>query len=173
MPTADPTLSTLPGSLPGLLRRGAPVVYTHRGETHSAIVLDEEDMSNESEPDRRCFGIHGGPCGNMWLAELALDLTDPAGMDIAARWLAEKVGLTVRSTAPRWERSDRAGSQSSNPKDPAFWWLAGSGLRDHQFHDFEDWPHFKNRTRLPGIGKITNPAESLRLACLTLGAPNA
>jgi hypothetical protein len=66
---------TLPGTLTGLLRRGAPVFYA--STTPGVVTRINADGTVE------------WACGYTavdWADSLALDLTDPAGCDVAVRW---------------------------------------------------------------------------------------
>ncbi len=78
---------TLPGDLPGLLRRGSPVQYPPLmagswvvvdvlGETAAIACLAAETPH------------HHGECH---ISDLALDLSDPTGRTHAAWWWAERV----------------------------------------------------------------------------------
>ncbi len=79
---------TLPGTLPGLLRRGAPVVAandivhrrrTYAPEGHPGVVVERDDCWVTCR-------FSGGFCSPIRPDCLALDLTDSAGRDIAVRW---------------------------------------------------------------------------------------
>lgn len=81
-------LTTLPGDIPGLLRRGSPVVWSGVPATVHLIGLQvlclawEDGGSSYAEDD-------------IAPAECALDLTDPTGCAHAAWWIkAERVGKT-------------------------------------------------------------------------------
>jgi hypothetical protein len=146
--TADPTLSALPGSLPGLLRRGAPVVLGGFGVVNGRIFLGER---------HDLFAVTGDDdTPRLWgKALVALDLTDPAGMDIAARWLAEKVGFKLEATAPSWWKSG-----------PCQWVLQVGGAAK-TFND-RGAPTFV----VPGISTLTDPRAALAAACLAVGGSN-
>jgi hypothetical protein len=91
---------------------------------------------------------------------VALDLSDPAGMDRAARWLAEHHGLRLGATAPNfWS------SWIERPPGTV-WRLTADGktLVLHEPGDSVTW-NVVGAT-VPGISAITDPAEALRLACL-------
>ncbi len=77
----NPLLSTLPGDIPGLLRRGSPVMYG----TRPRVVEDVEDY--------RLGGIGLAP---EQFAACRLDLSDPTGRAHAAWWAGEKApGVSV------------------------------------------------------------------------------
>ncbi len=90
---------TLPGDLPGLLRRGAPVMLMHRvgvvvedplGCT-SVLVVVEAGEDDESEPAAMsCIS----------LSRLALDLTDPTGRLHAVVWRDERASKAPKP--PGW-----------------------------------------------------------------------
>jgi hypothetical protein len=81
------------GAIPGLLRRGSPVVAaveivhrrrTYAPEGHPGVVVGLDD---------RWATCHfsGGFCSPIRPDCLALDLTDPTGMDHGARFVAEEI----------------------------------------------------------------------------------
>lgn len=80
---------TLPGDIPGLLRRGCPVVGTYTGAR--GVVVEDVRIHPELGPGVRASTGFEASFGR--LKALALDLSDEAGRDRAVRWLAERVGL--------------------------------------------------------------------------------
>jgi hypothetical protein len=94
---------TLPGDIPGLLRRGAPVfIDDHRLDGPDVVLRmmgAEADVACTDLPHRHPWWTRLG------LHRLSLDLRDEAGVDRAARWLVERTEphVRVRVTAPRWE----------------------------------------------------------------------
>jgi hypothetical protein len=85
------TKITLPGSIPGLLRRGSPVFYT-KEETYfdndwKCAVVEKHDL---------CSGV-GGPGGQFTPddTDLVLDLEDPTGRQHAVWWLAKHFRMSV------------------------------------------------------------------------------
>lgn len=172
---------TLPGDLVSpvagpLLRRGAPVIDIYMGDPGVVVwtgPVNEKGaypaLVYSLDLDTKC------ECGTRCAASLfALDLFDPAGMDIAARWLAAHHGLTVGATAPLWHRMTEIAP---------VWWLVGhSGLDREEtdaeyravcaaFHDSDlvlpgRGGYGSEPRRIPGIAAITDPAEALRAACL-------
>lgn len=90
------------------------------------------------------------------------DLSRPASRDHWARWLAERVGLTVGATAPGWTPDDDGGRWAKR-------WLLDTG--DGGWVMFADpaTGHVEGRwIKVPGISDSTDPAEALRLACLSV-----
>jgi hypothetical protein len=88
----------LPGDIEGLLRRGSPVAHTtgavdnpRRLVRVEAIVAAIVEGSHASV----CYEQEYVPVqeDDVDLSDLSLDLTDEAGADRAARWLAEQVGI--------------------------------------------------------------------------------
>jgi len=83
---------------------------------------------------------------------VALDLSDPAGRDVAARWLAVHHGLTVGATAPEWkELPDGFGAWEGGRWTGGYVWYLT--VPDG---DCWGWP----------ANGATDPAETLRAACL-------
>lgn len=83
---------TLPGDIPGLLRRGAPLRYY--GYRAVAVTDPCDGVLLLSD------GVSLVKSGHFFVA---LDLYAPAGRDIAARWMAERLGLEVGLTAPQFQ----------------------------------------------------------------------
>lgn len=71
----NPLLSTLPGDIPGLLRRGSPVMYG----TRARVVEDVGDF--------RLGGLH---LAQEQFATCRLDFSDPTGRVHAAWWIRSK-----------------------------------------------------------------------------------
>ncbi len=84
---------TLPGTIPGLLRRGSPV--TKDGWTGGAVVAKVRDLSVVVVSEDGPSWPFARP------ASLRLDLTDATGRAHAAWWLASAVGLHSPTTS-RW-----------------------------------------------------------------------
>lgn len=113
---------TLPGSIPGLLRRGSPVWHPRFGR---GIMLDPADPVNPAVFER---------VGNaVWSAQdlrdapgLALDLTDATGRAHVCWWLDMKVrGVSLAMAAlceqPEWwndEQSCHSAIATLDPNDP-------------------------------------------------------
>jgi hypothetical protein len=170
-------VTTLPGTIPNLLRRGSPVVYTLDGSNARGILTGYVTGSDACPLDVSWDGgVISRRCPH---AEVALDLTDEAGMDRAARWLAEAVGLDA-SNGVTWA----PGEDESCPTFPrGVWCLEVIGRQWRR-----EWVKFAAPSvahRLSGRviavdgfeGRITvNPvdrAAALRLAVLHVagGAP--
>jgi hypothetical protein len=148
-PTADTSLSTLPGSLPGLLRRGAPVFIPGLPESSTLVLssLFEGRHMIDPSPYHRISSIEPH--------RLALDLTDPAGRDVAVRWGAETETAAARVKAEAvWSRHIAKGGTDEIRDDfDRVFAIQARGIAD-KWHALRD-----------------NPA-ALAAACLTLGAPN-
>ncbi len=105
-------------------------------------------------------GLHYRPTG---VLRLPMD-RDPV-MDLAARWLARAVGLTVGHTAPEWV-------YYADPVGP--WWRIRGAGGEVVFFASAAYPWTARTTAgarlvvVPGISALTNPAEALRLACLAV-----
>ncbi len=99
---------TLPGTLPGLLRRGSPVVTAkdvrRRGGRTIPVGLPGLVISIGTDP--WCF-LTGGATGFFEAQDLALDLTDPTGRAHAAWWAwADDRMLRAQLLDPAWSRPD-------------------------------------------------------------------
>jgi hypothetical protein len=76
---------TLPGTLPGLLRRGSPIL--DRNEPGVVVRLPMATLGEDNPRVVMAFGRQGSPP----LSVLALDLTDPTGRAHAAWWARERL----------------------------------------------------------------------------------
>lgn len=87
--TANDTM-TLPGSIPGLLRRGSPVI---EHGAWAVVVETEEDCGR--------FRVYdGGQVGDSSRSVCALDLSDPTGRAHAAWWvLGQSAGPVSKALA--------------------------------------------------------------------------
>ena len=83
----DDTTLTLPGTIPGLLRRGSPVVVD--GGPVGGVVLDVYMPPEWTANEGRCL-LDQGHSGDIALDLLALDLSDATGRAHAAWRLAER-----------------------------------------------------------------------------------
>lgn len=93
---------TLPGSIPGLLRRGSPVIVTRR--THTGFAPGTTGIALRLE--RRAvwrigWGVPSGSAHPAQQSCIALDLTDPTGRVHAAWWAEDvPVGPWLSALAP-------------------------------------------------------------------------
>lgn len=98
----------LPGSIEGLLARGSPVVIIAGPWAHLYPGMSGFWLPCGVGPSLVAFGTEAdqgwGLAAFRDPADVALDLRDPAGVDRAARWVAEKLGMDVPTTAPAWVR---------------------------------------------------------------------
>ncbi len=82
---------TLPGSIPGLLRRGSPVPHPRAADVPCVVVGVREDVARIAYPwPRNHEDVDAWPLG-----DLALDLTDATGRAHAAWWLADRFKLVT------------------------------------------------------------------------------
>lgn len=101
----------LPGTIEGLLKRGCPVrVRMSRNgddDWYPAIYLGSPHEDNTDAGDAVLMldadleeDVYGwASVMSSGMAFVALDLRDPAGVDRAARWLAERTGIP---SSPAW-----------------------------------------------------------------------
>ncbi|MHC4892469.1 MAG: hypothetical protein ACYTFV_03710 [Planctomycetota bacterium] len=153
-PTAPDAGLTLPGAIPGLLRRSSPLRDPNDGEL--GVVLRVGEAS---------FCLVGVPAGlyTYTARSLHLDLTDATGRAHAAWWLAGRVGSKAGSAymhrcAPRWLYSD-AGWRAWQIDGIAVAcdWTVGRGpVADLNPDDPRTLPDESRRV----------DAEALRLVCL-------
>lgn len=94
--TPDLTLSdlTLSGTIPGLLRRGSPVVVSGDeagGWYYPAVVVELGQVDEQGEMwTITASSVHAWANGRQAQDRLALDLTDKTGLLHAALWLAQR-----------------------------------------------------------------------------------
>lgn len=116
-------LVTLPGDIPGLIRPGvrtrvsatgtrAMFVVPCQHKPRSWWVLFEEDEGSGLLAD----------VGDLVFDLFGLDLSEPDSRDIAARWMAERLGLEVGLTAPSFHFNPHAGA-----------WFIVAGRREFSF----------------------------------------
>ena len=98
-------LNTIPGDLPGLLRRGSPVIHAAFG----AGVLRDPALSD-------CL-FERGRAGSE-PGRLLLDLTDPTGRAHAAWWVGARIDLTVWPIEPGSEDEARMLAQGGEDLTP-------------------------------------------------------
>lgn len=82
-PDPKPLLNTLPGDIPGLLRRGSPLRV--RGARTVAVVLFDGRVAYATK----------GALDDDVLGAVALDLTDPTGRAHAAWWALDRDGFGI------------------------------------------------------------------------------
>lgn len=84
-------LNTLPGDIPGLLRRGSPVLVTIDSDQPSVRGVVIDPIIEPDEPDLRClvWNERNGR-DNKAAMFVALDLTDATGRAHAAWWLMDR-----------------------------------------------------------------------------------
>lgn len=103
-------LNTLPGDIPGLLRRGSPA-YGRRGGKLVVLSPTSGAVGHALISDmKRSFLAR--------LAELELDLTDPTGRAHAAWWVGARLDLTVWPIEPGSEDEARMLAQGGEDLTP-------------------------------------------------------
>ncbi len=143
---------TLPGTLPGLLQPGCPVVWL------DCVHERNDPCTGWCVAAPRAARFDAGHCAAVFAGDdyvyfvaidrlaLALDLSRPEGVDRALRWLAGRLGLDC-SLPP-----------VLTPTGVSGWRMAAGYNRDV----VGSW-------RFPVPDGITDPIEALRLACLAVG----
>ena len=153
---------TLPGTIPGLLRRGSPAFRLALGDAsrQEAILVHaiaERPQLYGGDGSELCAEIRSGPL--VWWPTrcLALDLTDPTGRAHAAWFATGRTDVDTPSvTSPTYP--DHTGTMCRDP---------GACLRG----DWSVWTHVvahlnpDDDTRLPDGSRWVD-AEALRLVCL-------
>lgn len=150
---------TLPGTLPGV-REAAT-------EAATAII-----NGLFKRADR--FEVHGQDMITV-ATDILCDLTRPASVDWWARWLAERVGMTVGATAPGWRMlvlDVDLNPLAEVPKTATVWEIQWGDHYSVLFGD-ETIEHREgggyHQIAVPGISALTDPRAALRLACLHVG----
>ena len=92
-------LTSIPGDIPGLLRRGSPVLYTQALIPGVVLALIAEELGEFSDPPILSIALFGqhvveDRCVDIaWRdrRHLQLDLTDPTGRAHAAWWVQFRI----------------------------------------------------------------------------------
>jgi hypothetical protein len=151
------------GAIPGLLRRGSPVIKAW-GMADDSDRFTAQGVVIRREPDDiagerwRCWFDDSRIGMDVGFAP-ALDLTDPTGMDHGARWLAEQVGLVVGATAPSWYSDGEDAWVLRTPPESR-----AQGRTRMTFHGFDVLDKLPGEMLVPSISALTSPAEALALA---------
>jgi hypothetical protein len=93
---------TVPGGIPGLLREGAPIAVRFDAppcEIHGTV-LRNGDIACRDGGHSDIYEIGDYQDADFSASQLVVILSEPAGRDIAARWIAERLGLEIGLTAP-------------------------------------------------------------------------
>lgn len=150
---------TLPGDIPGLLRRGAPLRYYG----FRAVAVTDPCSGTLLLSD----GVSLVKSGYFFVA---LDLSVPAGRDIAARWMAEKLGMKVGLTAPSfffYPAFDSSTPGMTHRAELACWILEAANGNHMRF--VVDAPDSLKERRIPGLPLDPDQGiEALRLCVLHL-----
>lgn len=145
---------TLPGDIPGLLRPCAPVIVRfHNACIEEGVVISDECVTAGSYEGYANYVIRDDDDTCLSRARLSLILNEPAGRDIAARWMAERLGLEVGLTAPSFHFNSFAGA----------WFLAV------RHREFSFVPFGAGDRMVPGLPLDPDQGvEALRLCVLHL-----
>lgn len=109
---------------------------------------------------------------------LLCDLTRPASRDWWARYLAQRLGLTVGATAPDFGRytcgehcCDGDNGRMVPCSRPIWSLMAADETQLMMFADCPDPGEWDggDRRHVPGISALTDPAEALAAACIHVG----
>ena len=149
-------MTTLPGSIPGLLRRGSPVRGGDDGQSLGTVV-------DSRDGDLLVFWTWSERA--LWVKEDAapadLDLTDPTGRVHAlwwlARWWQERHTGGATDWPLRWTAWRYAGARS--------WVLVWEG-GTVTFQDTGCPESVPSYVEVPGLGAVTEDTAALRLAVL-------
>lgn len=91
-------LNTLPGDIPGLLRRGSPVQALRHPDARSTVITVTAQHARVGFP----WVINDEHADALWLDRLVLDLTDPTGRAHAAWWVQEQRARHHGGGGPDW-----------------------------------------------------------------------
>lgn len=145
--------TTLPADLPGLREEAERLAR----EFHAAYWRDIDVVPPKfaGKYRRQATDAH---------VALLRDLTRPASRDWAVRYLAERVGLVVGATAPRWTRDeDGAWTLSTGRASLVFCpEFCGSGMLP------PTWDGVRYVSMPAGMVAITDPAAALAAAVLAV-----
>ncbi len=176
---------TLPGTIPGLLRRGSPVTLRPRVYGDVTLMHGGQGVVHDAARGVAVVDTFGGSTRVVRYGreDLALDLTDPTGRAHAAWWLANQPGnesvVSRRRESPRWTCCPGA---SNDPGD-RLWHLTSYGCAPYR--DAFEGEH-DPRVVVPALAAL-NPddprllpdgsrwvdAEALRLVCLHVAGVSA
>ena len=139
-----------------LLRRGCPVIESIMGDDGVVVWAGPVNTKGAYPVLAYSLGLDGkSECGTRCAASMfALDLSDPAGMDRAARWLAAHHRFVHGPTAPSWARGEGG------------WMLVCGGSMWMAFIEPDPDLERIGGKAVPGISALTDPALALRAACL-------
>lgn len=179
---------TLPGSIPGLLRRGSPVLLLDGIDGPVWSHMPPAAVSELRESGTYAWVAAGRYCDGFVTGMLALDLTDATGRAHAAWWLASQVrhvtpSLLDPGEGTRWHRSWRGYWELHCQRaDEHKRWQEVAFLRSEGDDDTSDrigGPHSTWCRHVPALATLdpSNPrllpdgsrwvdAEALRLVCL-------
>ena len=159
-------MTTLPATIPGLVRRCSPLLDPLQRKT-----VAEEVIDGWLRPQR------------LFIEQVHLDLTDPTGVFHACLYLAANLGMDG-SKGVLWCRVERV-EMGNGWHCPAHYVLRGSGwfwiftgkTSDNPGSAKEDWAAYEDnpngRTNIPGILGAQSDAEALRLAVLAVAGVQA
>jgi hypothetical protein len=162
---------TLPGDIPGLLRPYAPVIVRfHNACVEEGVVISDECVTAGSYEGYANYVIRDDDDTCLGRARLSLILNEPAGRDIAVRWMAEKLGLEVGLTAPSFFFYPAFNSSTpgmTHRAEVACWILEAANGNHMRF--VVDVPDSLKERRIPGLPLDPDQGiEALRLCVLHL-----
>lgn len=100
-PDPKPLLNTLPGDIPGLLRRGSALLYTAALMPAVVVAVIDEEFGDSPMLSLAIFGqnVLSDRCVDVPSCEVrsqvVLDLTDPTGRAHAAWWALDRDGFGI------------------------------------------------------------------------------
>ena len=139
-------MTTLPATIPGLVRRGSPVI-DHAGDKMIACEL---------VPGIGARCLDGGKLHGYTFRSLSLDLTDPTGFHHALLWLAEKLGMDA-SAGVLWYWDAEWGT-----------WYLQAKQRGRRYVIVDGRAVPCGAMEIPPASQEVSPTEALRLAVLTV-----
>jgi hypothetical protein len=91
-------LNTIPGDIPGLLRRGSPVRTLRHPDAGSVVITLTEPIARVGFP----WSINDEDVDAVWSDRMVLDLDDDTARWHAARWIQQQHNIHYFGIGPDW-----------------------------------------------------------------------